>query len=216
MFCRIDKAANLKQDYDTNELCAGSWDGVLHHQTPSLKQYEMARRAVLDWAVPTTEGYERKIHIPTEAGLLKVDCRAAHDKLSGPDPETFVVYHDLAHPLTLPYASPHTDAKFWVHEDMSQIIMSQFCAWTGDIEVDIQNFHRFRVLLKKLAKALDASSVAWGEEADRWPVERTLHPSLLTDEDSMWGAFTENLGPALVDESILDVWQMEFGKGFGD
>ena len=161
------------------------------------------------WAIPTPEQYEERVFIQDGHGLVQTELVEAHKRLVESEGYFFQINIYLEHPLTVPYASPHTSAKFWLYEDFSEIIMSQRCSWSGDLEIDIQNFLSYRKVLMELSEIFQANAFAWGDTADNWPREAAMDSTLLLDQESMWSVFLEQLSPA-VSEDLLQSCRQQF------
>ncbi len=214
VFYKLDKVAELKTDYHRLDLGGGTWEGVLYHTPPALEQLIVVRQLVLNWAIPTSDKYESGVYVQIGSGIIASELSEAHKRLLDPDDDVFEIRLEFEHPLTIEYGSPYTGAKLWLYEESSEVLLSQHCAWSGDIEVDIQNFLAYRRLICTLAISLNARLFAWGEHADTWPTEETLDSGMLFDKAAMWSLFIENLEPALHDKSIVLPWRPYFNRCF--
>lgn len=90
---------------------------------------------------------------------------------------------------------------------------------SGDFQVDIRNFFAYRNVLLSMSEALYATRVAWGEEADNWPMEQTADPSFFNHEDAMWTTFATGLerflGAARMPAKVEAAFRMKFSQETG-
>lgn len=204
----------LRSDYRLPDIGFGTWEGVLYHEPPSLEQIRQVREKALNWARPSQDRLEHDFYLQDAEGESKLDLDEAYRCWSDPNHSAFQINLYLDHPLTLPEQSPHRDAKLWLYQDMTEILLFQGCAVSGDCRVDLDNFFLFHKLLVDLADILQPSFFAWGEHADSWKPEKRLPIAALRDERHLWQLFTSNLAEVVSTENLPASLRGEFQQRY--
>lgn len=213
-FFKLDKAPELKRDYDPH-VPGSTWEGVLYHIDPTAQQFRQVRDVILEWAVPTSDGHEQELFaVSPHNAHEKVDLALAHSRLLDPNDPTYQINIFIEHPLAVRYALPHTGAQVWLTKDSSEIIISEHCIASGDFQADLSNFFAYRQVLLSMSEILNPTSIAWGDCADTWPMEEASNPASLKAEDEMWTSFATGLQPSLGRTQIPPQVRAMFGQRF--
>lgn len=207
-------SCNLRYEYRLPEIGFGTWEGVLYHEPPSLEQIHQVHEKTLDWARPSQDRLEHDCYLQDAEGESKLDLEEAHRCWADPNHSAFQINLYIDHPLTLSVENPHRDAKLWLYQDMTEILLFQGCAVSGDCRVDLDNFFLFHKLLVDLTGILQPSCFAWGEHADRWKPEELLPIAALRDERHLWQLFTANLAEVVCTESLPVSLRAEFQQRY--
>lgn len=202
VFRKQDSAPTLHRDYSTDGAGSGTWEGVLYHPKADLKQYKRLREALLEWCLPTPDEVEKSIAaIDAEGERQDVGLEEAHRRLRDEEGSTFL-WLDFDHPLTVRFGSSKTEGKLWLYDDMAEFILPAWVMWSGDFQVDVENFLSYRKILMDFAQILDATRFAWGDTADAVPMEKTRPVSHFRDPNAMWEVLLENYLDILTPEQI--------------
>lgn len=212
-FFKLDEVAELMPDYEP-DVSGSTWEGVLYHPIPPLTRFRHALDLVLGWAVPS-DNQDKSVLVAQSSDPDKiVDLATAHRRLLDQSDQTFQITTFIDHPLVVWFGNPHTEAQVWLTTTCSEIIVSEHCVASGDFRVDINNFFSFRRVLLAMSDALNATGIAWGECADRWPTDRVADPASFINEDEMWTNFVTVLQPCLGEMEIPPFVRVAFSKKF--
>lgn len=190
----------LRNDYRPHGA-GGTWEANLYHPVPSPTGLRCARDAFIAWCAPSPEPGVPEVMIQTDEGEEWLAPDQAFERFCATQQHDGQLCLFGEHSLVLPYGNPFSDIKVWVFEDSTLFIVSEHCVVTGDFRADIENYFRYRRIVRSFAAALDAETVAWGDGAESWPPELVKPVSALDDREILWRWFVDILAecsPALV------------------
>lgn len=203
-FYKQDEIAALNSDYRPHGA-GGTWEAMLYHSVPSPAGLRRVHAAFTAWCAPGAEGCAPEVMIQTGEGEIWLAPDQAFERFCAPQQRDRQLCLFGEHSLVLPYGNPFSDIKAWIFEDSTLLIVSEHCVVSGDFRADIENYFRYRRIVRSFAVSLGVETVAWGGGAEDWPPELVKPVSALDDRDVLWGWFVDNLTGCLP-ELVLPGW----------
>ncbi len=212
-FVRRDHAPALARDY---RRCGagGTWEAVLRHPPPSRDRLRRAWAAFDAWCAPAPGRDEAGIAAESDEGEVWLAPEEALAAFTATGDGIARLRLLGEHPLVLPYGDPFTAVQAWFTCDESLLVLSETCVVTGDLRNDVDNFFRYRGIVRVLARALAAETVAWGAGADGWPAGLASPVAALDDRAVLWEWFVANLKECIPDLALPEWLEGRFVAAF--
>ena len=213
-FRKSEETKDIPQDYDCSGLGYGTWEAVFYHPPYTPSRLHKVREEFLAWAIPAPDSFEQKVFTQGDGEFKVSDLDEAYKKLKATDDPTYQINLYCEHPLRISYGSQATDAKLWIEDDFSQVILKGDCAWTGNWATDVENYLLYYRLIRTMTATLNPSRIAWGDTADSWPDHAHFEAAALEDEESMWRLFLDEHQEILERNRLPSGLRQEFSQQF--
>ncbi|CAN5722836.1 hypothetical protein BH10CYA1_BH10CYA1_48370 [soil metagenome] len=126
------------------------------------------------------------------------------------DDQAVQVVSFFSSPFIAEYGEPRTEVQVWFEKERTELIVTGRAAFTGDFDVDIQNYVLYLQILRAVALLLKSTTFSWGAFADQIPMQQTTAIRELYAGESVLSSFNamrSNSLPVKLETKFLELVQ---------